>query len=271
MIQGDKTPEEELSPVTGIEEDSFYKSTCENCDHRGNRRHDEDWIRIGNTQSHLRSDSKCIEISKYPQRCKECDTNYKRWKRMYHSNWKIMCVIHDMTTPTLFSRPKMMTITNKDNLSKLEFNSRWKTMRDSEPWIIGGTYVLEQGKKNGMNHMHGVFIAPYFGKEFRDLTLARCSEQYGLGNVHYQVAQLNELGRDYHLENYLSKYLCKEGNRKQSFGALYRCKQDPKSKMWHQPNQTYSETMAAISASSLRTATILNEDAVAYCGKSRGQ
>jgi len=237
------TSTEELSPVTGIERDSFYKSTCEHCDHRGNRFHDEDWIRIKKIQPTVLKDSVCVEVDKYPQRCRGCDTNYKRWKRMYHSQWKLMCVIYDMTTPTLFSRPKMITITNKDNLSKPEFNSRWKTMRDQEPWIIGGTYVLEQGKENGMNHMHGVFIAPYFGKEFRDLTLARCGEQYGLGNVHYQVADLDELGRNYHVENYLAKYLCKEGNRKQSFGALYRCERNPKSKMWHQPNQNYSVKM----------------------------
>jgi len=249
-----KTPEEELSPVTGIERDPFYRSTCEHCDHRGNRNHDEDWIRIGNTQSHLRIDSKCIEVSKYPQRCKECDTDYKRWKRMYHSLWKIMSIIYDMTTPTLFKRPKMITITNKDDLSRECFSRRWKMMRDLEDWIIGGTYVLEQGKENGMWHMHGVFIAPY--ADLNDLTWAKLPEKYGLGNMHYQVADLDELGRNFHIENYLAKYLCKAGNRKQSFGALWGCEQDPESKMWHQPNARYSEIMAAISASGLRTAAI---------------
>ncbi len=221
---------EELSTVTGIE-DAYWKSTCKQCEWRGNRLAEQDWIslpRQGYVKEGLKP-NKSMEIDRYPVRCRTCGTKAKRFTRMKNSLDKLVDIKRQLEPGfnNTFSRLKMITITNKNNLDKEEFTRRFKKFRDNTTWLIGGTYVLEQGTQNGMWHMHGVFIAPYMKKEyFDDLTLAKTGEHYGLGNVHYQEAKLEKEFRSRHLENYIAKYMCKDGNRKQSFGALYRCQRE---------------------------------------------
>lgn len=241
---------EELSTVTGIE-NAYWKSTCEHCAYRGNRKEDYDFASI---QIHggFDPDYKSIECIRFPDRCTSCGTKAKRFTRMKNSLDKLVDIKLQLAPQGLFSRLKMITITNKNNLNRTEFTKRFKEFRDNTTWMIGGTYVLEQGTQNGMWHMHGVFIAPYINKEhFDDLTLAKSGEHYGLGNVHYQEAKLEKKFRSRHLENYIAKYMCKDGNRKQSFGALYCCIEeninDTDGKkiatIWTQPNPKYKQQL----------------------------
>ena len=143
----------------------------------------------------------------------------------------------------IFGRPKMITIGNDQGLSEEEFKKRVKLWIKNSPWLIGGTYVFEKGSKNGMWHFHGVFIAPFIrrcsdpdnhpnvidedGKEIacpcKIKEWSNTSMDYGLGRMNYQVATYSKKWKNSGLCNYIAKYMCKDGNRKQSFAALYRC------------------------------------------------
>ncbi len=242
---------EELSTVTGIE-NAYWKSTCKHCAYRGNRKENFDFASI---QIHGGFDPeyKSIECIRFPDRCTSCGTKAKRFTRMKNSMDKLVDIKRQLAPRGKFSKLKMITITNKDNLNQMEFTKKWLQFRNNQSYLIGGTYVLEQGKQTGMWHMHGIFIAPYIDKKyFDDLSLAKSGEHYGLGNVHYQEAKLEKEFRSRHLENYIAKYMCKDGNRKQSFGALYRCQKEDIldtegkliTKIWIQPNvQKYTTMM----------------------------
>ena len=121
-----------------------------------------------------------------------------------------------------FGRPKMITIGNNQGLSKEEFKKRFKLWRDNSPWLIGGTYVFEKGSKNGMWHSHGIYIAPVISKKQLPDWCAT-SMKFGLGRMNYKVARYSRKWKNSGLCNYIAKYMCKDGNRKQSFAALYRC------------------------------------------------
>lgn len=233
-------------------------STCKVCPERGSRFDKEEWMFFSAERSPSISEDKCRELAKYPERCTSCNTKSVRYARMKRSLDKLVDIKRQLAPRGKYSKLKMITVNNKNGLTKEEFTKRWLKFRNETPWLIGGTYVLEQGKNpqgdyDGMWHMHGVFIAPYIEKEyFDDLTLAKSGEHYGLGNVHYQVAKLDRNLRSSWLENYIAKYMCKEGNRKQSFGALYRCQEDwirdnegnKLHRFWTQPNvQKYTRMM----------------------------
>ncbi len=260
---------EELSTVTSKEE-VYWKSTCKECAYRGNRSIDEDWMFLNAERYTSIEESKCKEMGRYPERCTDCDTLSRRYSRMQASLDKILDIRDDImrNQGSIFSKPKMITIGNDQNLDEKEFKKRFKRFRDESNWMLGGTYVLEQGKENGMWHMHGVFLAPYIGRcddpqehglvpekdkdgnKTGEMIPCSCklqrwsktaADKYGLGNVHYQEAKIskNRWERQ-HLGNYLAKYMCKDGNRKQSFGALYKCEKDSiddKRKRWFQPNR----------------------------------
>ena len=173
-----------------------------------------------------------------------------------------------------FYEPKLLTVGNDENLDKKEFYARYLKFRNECPWLIGGTYVHEKGKENGMWHSHGVMIAPFIQRcdnpaehpdvpfikyenyeriETEELVPCSCrlqrwsstaAEKWGLGNVHYQCANIDKSGfKDAHVANYIAKYMCKDGGRKQSFGALYNCEIEEIKmpdgsikKIWNQPN-----------------------------------
>lgn len=146
----------------------------------------------------------------------------------------------------VFKTAKMITIGNKDNLEREEFLDRFRTFHKSENWIIGGTYVVEQGEpltnKEGMWHTHGVYIAPFIKKSLLTEWSHSLEDKYGLGNMHYQQAKISQDGRNWHLENYLHKYFTKDGARKQSFGCLYHCHQEKKWEMIQpKENSSYTE------------------------------
>lgn len=249
---------EELSTGNGYRRVP-WKSTCKQCIDRGHRFAEEDWISIRRERPVLgKKEYRSIEIDKFPERCRSCGTKAKRFTRMKHSLDKLVDIKRQLAPRGKFSKLKMITIGNNEALSREEFTKRFKKFRDKSSWLIGGTYVLEQGTNpqgdyDGMWHMHGVFIAPYMPKEmFDNQTVGSIPEEYGLGNMHYQEAKLEKNLRSRHLENYIAKYMCKDGNRKQSFGALYRCEMDwildnegaKVARLWTQPNaQKYKKIM----------------------------
>lgn len=245
----DKNEMTELSTVTG-KEGEYFSSTCEDCFFRGNRKVDPYYVNTG---------TRTFEVDKYPIRCTICGLKSKRITRMRDSFKKIEDIKNDILKHSsmnrfgwektrirdTFQRPKMVTIGNKDNLERDEFMERFREFHKKESWIVGGTYVVEQGKPKtnteGMWHTHGVYLAPYIQKSLLTEWSHSLEEKYGLGNMHYQQAKISTDGRNWHLENYLHKYFTKDGNRKQSFGSLYHCKLEKK---WDkiQPNENSSYT-----------------------------
>ncbi len=204
------------------------------------------------------------ELARYPERCTECDTKSRRYSRMTASLNKILDIKDDLEPGQKFARPKMITIGNSDDLSKEEFKKRFKKWRDESPWLIGGTYVFEKGSKNGMWHAHGVYIAPYIRKcndpknhpdtidddgnkkpcACKMKEWSATSLEFGLGRMNYIEAKYSKQWKNSGLCNYIAKYMCKDGNRKQSFAALYRCVQEREQrsdgtfkKIWFQPNR----------------------------------
>jgi len=226
-----------------------YANTCEKCAYRGNRTEEQDWVAI--STGPLDSERKIIEVGKFPNRCTPCDTKSRRYTRMGATLRKIQQIKDDLVKSSKFSRPKMMTIGNKEALDKKEFTRRLKIFHRDCPWIIGGTFVKELGTKpmgdyNGMWHSHGVYIAPYF-EEWPTEEV----ESYGLCLNKYKEAKINANFIDSGLKNYIAKYMCKDGGRKQSVGALYRCVQEKIEildsektiKIWKQPNRNYQTQM----------------------------
>lgn len=228
-----------------------YKSTCENCVYRGDREAEQDWAAI--PTSNKNKMSRIIEVGKFPVRCTPCDTKSRRYSRMGATLRKIYEIKQDLDLKSSkkFSRPKMMTIQNSEQLSKEEFTRRLKIFHRDCPWVIGGTFVKELGTKPmgeyaGMWHSHGVYIAPYF-EEWPTEEV----ESYGLHLGKYKEAKIDKNYTDSALKNYIAKYMCKDGGRKQSVGALYRCVReeieildsDKVIKVWKQPNKNYQTQM----------------------------
>lgn len=195
-----------------------WKSTCENCEWRGNTLAEPDWISLAKPEQDRR---KYLEIDRYPKRCTSCDTISRRYSRMTESLNKIIDVKRDLirNRAQLYSRPKMITIGNSESLSLEEYKKRFTKWRKKSPWLLGGYYVFEQGSENGMWHSHGVYLAPWINSEKLE-DWSNSSKEFGLGSMHYQEAKINKDFKDKHLSNYIAKYLCKDGNRRQSFGAL---------------------------------------------------
>lgn len=239
-------------PREGVEEEVeiHYHNTCQKCDYRGNRTEDQDWISI--STGPLDSERRIIEVGKFPNRCTPCDTKSRRYTRMGATLRKIQQIKNDLVNSSEFDRPKMITIGNKEALDKKEFTRRLKIFHRDCPWLIGGTFVKELGTKpmgdyDGMWHSHGVYIAPW-------LELEKANEElrtYGLELNKFKQAIIDEKFIDAGLKNYIAKYMCKDGGRKQSVGALYRCVLEEIDvidstitiKCWKQPNKKYQLQM----------------------------
>lgn len=170
---------------------------------------------------------------------------------------KILDIKDDLVVGSKFARPKMITLGNQEALDKKEFTRRLKIFHKECPWLIGGTFVKELGTKpmgdyDGMWHSHGVYIAPYLNLEKAKKEVL----EYGLCLNYFEEAKIDQKFLDSDLRNYIAKYMCKDGGRKQSVGALYRCIRKNIEmvdgtiiKIWKQPNKEYRKQMTRYVAS----------------------
>lgn len=102
------------------------------------------------------------------------------------------------------------------------------------------------GDYAGMWHSHGVYIAPYL-----DLEEAKPeARKYGICLNYYKEAKIDQNYIDSDLKNYIAKYMCKDGGRKQSVGALLNCVHHELiltdgsiKKIWKQPNSKFATQM----------------------------
>lgn len=240
----------ELSTNSKLRE--VYKSTCENCTFRGERSEEQDWISI--STGPLENDRRFYEVGKFPVRCTPCDTKSRRYSRMGATLRKIREVKDNIVKGKKFARPKMITIGNSESLDKKEFQRRLKIFHKECAWVIGGTFVLELGTKPmgdyaGMWHSHGVYIAPYIDEEkLEDFCIE--VRKYGICLNNYKEAKIDQNYIDSDLKNYIAKYMCKDGGRKQSVGALLNCVHHELiltdgsiKKIWKQPNKKYQKQM----------------------------
>lgn len=251
-----KAPNSQMTELYAISKPrEVFANTCPNCDERGNRNAQEDWVNLNVDHGSANYQRKIVEVGKFPKRCKPCNAKSVRFRRMGATLRKIQDVRDDLVKSSKFRKCKMITIGNKEALDKKEFSRRLKIFHRDCPWLIGGTFVKELGTKpmgdyNGMWHSHGVYIAPYMTHEQLAATAVEV-EEYGLCLNKYKEARIDKNFVDGKLKYYITKYMCKDGGRKQSVGALYNCVREELQlinsqtilKIWKQPNRIYQTRM----------------------------
>ncbi len=246
-------PEPILTPMTSKEASPTYTPsynpqagfTCTNC---ANRIYDPqpDYVRI---QKSIivwtdKSDHKSIALH-LPSRCKRCDHEYTRFKRMQRRTEAIQNFCKSMPGSE-YKMPKLITFNLDSGASnnahpETEVKLLKKKMRQAKEilkttaGVLGGTYVIEStsklyGFRSGEDwvkanafmafshhaHCHMVAVAPYV----EDQTLVNhILNPIGLGNINYVAVKYRK-----ELAKYISKYLTKGKTRSVTWGIMRRTK-----------------------------------------------
>ena len=220
--------------------------TCENC---ANRIYDPnpDYVKVKKTILQGKSDFKSIALH-LPSRCKTCDGEYTRFKRMKRRTkniWK-KCQELSWNGDDQYRYPKLITfallsgesesIEASKEISQLKKKMKpAKKILTEKAGVIGGTYVIESttkvfGIREGEDwvasnawgnfshhaHCHMVAVAPY-QKDLKSLNTIL--NPLGLGNWNYKACDKKD-----QLANYITKYITKGKTRSATWGCMVKRK-----------------------------------------------
>ena len=197
-------------------------------------------------------------IDRFPRRCTEHDTQYRKYKRTKRQLQKLL----DFSFEEKLGYPKMVTIPllcvpdDERSLAEMfielkkKFN-KWRRSHQATGLIVGGVYAVECttnvifdghlwrprqgeylkvcdvdpfGKVKHHPHIHAVVCMPFLTvPKLKKFTAS--GEDFGLGQVHVKGKPDSVEHWDFagHLAHYLSKYITKStnDNRSATFGAKF--------------------------------------------------
>jgi len=222
--------------------------TCDNCLFRPSKDDGDDYIRVLRRANPDWRYSKRSFNLRYPERCRKCERNKKRYQRMRRRLTKIYDTAESLDD-WKYRRPKLITFAlpslwtfDPDGMEQLEIMKKLlpkaRALLQSHG-IRGGVYVPEITHRSvegfgGVTvykhhaHVHMVAIAPFVHatklKEFCEILLP-----LGLGRINYVAPR--GAGSKNKVASYISKYLTKDGRVCASFGIMRsnnRAKPQPK-------------------------------------------
>ncbi len=235
-----KSAENEPSPIQVKKVDTSFSFTCTECDFRGDVSADPDWNWIMTPRGYYWK-----ETDKYPNRCRTCERNKKRFQRMKRSIQKLYDISFDKYRT--YGYPKMLTVGlpskwnddrhHKDQVKELK--KRFKKLRQEllHYQVEGGIFQVEltqkvrfdndlYGEEKYHAHVHAVVVMPYIPPKalpaFSEIGL-----KFGLGRIHIRGKDKSyKRSKDYksHLASYLSKYITKDNvnGRSSRWGCMMK-------------------------------------------------
>lgn len=217
--------------------------TCEQCHFRPTKDSAEDYVRVARANPTWRYSHRSFNL-KYPERCRDCERNKKRFQRMRRRLTKIYDVAEALGEDDYrYRRPKLITFAlpstftfsddGKEELAALKKLLPAARKILSEHGVQGGVYVPEMTTRSyqdigGMGfkhhaHVHMVAVAPFIHKtklkEFCEILMP-----LGLGRINYVAPR--GVGSKGRVASYISKYLTKDGRVCASFGIMRKLSAD---------------------------------------------
>jgi hypothetical protein len=214
--------------------------TCNDCLFRPSKDDADDYIRVlRRANANWRYSHRSFNL-RYPERCRKCERNKKRYQRMRRRLTKIYDTAESLDD-WKYRRPKLITFAlpslwtfDPDGVDELkQLRSKLPAARKllQEQGILGGVYVPEMTTRSFQDiggtvfkhhaHIHMVAIAPFVNKdklkEFCELLLP-----LGLGRINYVAPR--GAGSKNKVASYISKYLTKDGRVCASFGIMRQSK-----------------------------------------------
>ena len=210
--------------------------TCDDCPFRPSKDDADDYIRVLRRANPDWRYSKRTFNLRYPERCRNCERNKKRYQRMRRRLTKIYDTAESLDD-WKYRRPKLITFAipslwtfdpdGVEELKKLrEILPRARQVL-AENGVLGGCYVPEMTTRRIEDiggvvykhhaHIHMVAVAPFIHSsklgEFCEILLP-----LGLGRINYVAPR--GAGSKNKVASYISKYLTKEGRVCASFGIM---------------------------------------------------
>lgn len=210
--------------------------TCDDCLFRPSKDDADDYIRVlRRANATWRYSHRSFNL-RYPERCRKCERNKKRYQRMRRRLTKIYDTAESLDD-WKYRRPKLITFAlpslwtfDPDGVDEL------KQLRKLLPearkilasaGVLGGVYVPEMTTRSYQDiggmvykhhaHIHMVAIAPYFrGKAFQEF----CTILMPLGLGRINMVAPKGAGSKNKVASYISKYLTKDGRVCASFGIM---------------------------------------------------
>ena len=210
--------------------------TCDNCLFRPSKDDADDYIRVLRRVNRDWRYTKRSFNLRYPERCRKCERNKKRYQRMRRRLTKIYDTAEALDD-WKYKRPKLITFAlpslwtfDRDGTEELkQLRSLLPAARKilSAHGILGGVYVPEMTTRSYQDigaevfkhhaHIHMVAIAPFVNKkklkEFCEILMP-----LGLGRINYVAPR--GVGSKNKVASYISKYLTKDGRVCASFGIM---------------------------------------------------
>ena len=210
--------------------------TCDDCLFRPSKDDADDYIRVlRRANANWRYSHRSFNL-RYPERCRKCERNKKRYQRMRRRLTKIYDTAESLDD-WKYRRPKLITFA-LPSIWTFDPNGteELKTLRSllpaarkilNEAGVKGGVYVPEMTTRSYQDiggevfkhhaHIHMVAIAPFVNKdklkEFCEILMP-----LGLGRINYVAPR--GAGSKNKVASYISKYLTKDGRVCASFGIM---------------------------------------------------
>ena len=210
--------------------------TCSECPFNPTKDDSDDYVRVARKANPTwRYATRSFNL-KYPERCKKCERNKKRYQRMRRRLTKIYDIAENVDD-WRYRRPKLITFAlpslwtfDPDGINELkQLRSLLPGARKvlQEAGVLGGVYVPEMTTRSYQDiggmvykhhaHIHMVAVAPFISKnnlkEFCETLLP-----LGLGRINYVAPR--GVGSKNKVASYISKYLTKDGRVCASFGIM---------------------------------------------------
>jgi hypothetical protein len=214
--------------------------TCDECPFNPEKDDSDDYVRVARKANpDWRYATRSFNL-KYPERCKKCERNKKRYQRMRRRLTKIYDIAESLDN-WKYRRPKLITFAlpsiwtfesdGSEEISKLRKTLGKARELLTKNGVLGGCYVPEMTTRcvddigsvvyKHHAHIHMVAVAPFVSKqklkEFCEILMP-----LGLGRINYVAPR--GAGSKNKVASYISKYLTKDGRVCASFGILRKSK-----------------------------------------------
>ena len=224
----------------GLSMTDSWGFTCDECLFNPAKQAQDDFIRVARKANpNWRYATRSFNL-KYPERCRKCEREKKRFQRMNKRLGRIYDVAESLNEKRYF-RPKLITFAlpsiwtfdDSGEEQVLQLKSRLSAARKVllNHGVLGGSYVVEcttrliddiGGKCYKHHaHIHMVAIAPFIDpkrlKSFCEILLP-----LGLGRINYEAPR--GVGSRKKVARYISKYLTKDNRSCASFGIMRQSK-----------------------------------------------
>lgn len=218
--------------------------TCDDCLYRPSKDDADDYIRVlRRTNKNWRYSHRSFNL-RYPERCRKCERNKKRYQRMRRRLTKIYDTAEALDD-WKYRRPKLITFAlpslwtfDRDGTEELkQLRSLLPAARKilSDQGILGGVYVPEMTTRSFQDiggevfkhhaHIHMVAVAPFVNKD-KLKEFCESLMPLGLGRINYVAPR--GAGSKNKVASYISKYLTKDGRVCASFGIMRKGSQSVK-------------------------------------------